>query len=306
MFGCEKAVVLEDNIFAYNTLISIKLFEGEEENVDDIKDIFNLYNKLADYNNTYTEINNICSINNDAYNDPLVIGDDLYEMITTGIDYYEYTNGYYNIAIGSASFKWKTAIENEEVINLDNELENIDIEDIVLNEDNKTVFINNSYTKIDLGGMAKGYALSKVNEYLISKDINKYIINAGESSLIVGIKNENDNYKIGLKDPINSNKTFDIIEEKDKALSVSGDYQNYFDYEGLRYHHILNPKNLSIPRYYKAVTLIGEDSLMLDILSTAVFSLDYTEALELVEKAKIRAIFYVSSEDIRRVDYEEA
>lgn len=293
LFGCKKKEVLSSQIYAYGTDISINLYEGKKEDLNRVKDIFYHYYYLSDYDNE-RNMANVYTINKRAYNKEVILDEDFFNMIRKAIYYYELTNGNCNIAIGAASYKWHEMIDNKDhrIEVLQDETNNVNIYDIILNEENLSIKFKNENLKIDLGSVAKGYALKKALEYLSEVNINRYLINAGTSSIGVGKNEKGGEYNIHIIDPTNINKTFKTFKTSNSCISTSGDYHDSFLYEGKNYHHILN-KNLGISHIYKSVTVIGDDAMLVDALSTALFSTSIEEARSILEKGHCSAVFYL-------------
>lgn len=293
LFGCGRQEVLSSQIYVYGTDISINLYEGKKDDLNKVKDIFYHYYYLADYENE-RELVNVYTLNKKAYNEEVIVSEDFFNMLSAGIECYELTNGNCNIAIGAASYKWHDMIDekNNNISVLQNETNNVSINDIILNRDNLSVRFKNENLKIDLGSIAKGYALREAISYLKEKEIEKYIINAGTSSIGVGKTQKDGDYNIHIIDPVNIADTFKSFSTSNKCISTSGDYQDYFEYEGKNYHHILN-KDLGISHIYKSVTVIGDDAMIVDALSTGLFSINITDARSILEKSNCSAIFYL-------------
>lgn len=298
--GCEKEV-LSSQIYPFNTNISIMLYQGSNKDLQAVKDIFYHYYYLVDYQNERSEVN-VYTLNQEAYNKEVVVSKDLYDLIKCGIDCYYKTDGYCNIAIGAASYKWQKMIDekNYHLDVLQEETNNIKINDIIMNDDNLSVKYNNEYLKIDLGSIAKGYALEKAMVYLKEKSINKYIINAGTSSIGLGLNSKGGEYNVHIIDPTDISKTFKSMSVSNKCLSTSGDYQDSFIYDDEVYHHILSP-NLNNAHYYKSVTLIGNNAYLADALSTALFSMPFEKASKMAEKEGFNAVFYMYDGTVKEI-----
>lgn len=325
-----NTVILEKAFNYMNTDILVRLYEGSLNDLDEIESILKVYSHLAD---NYTgpdlthvdplyHLPNIVTINEARGQNPVVVDQRLYDLIKQSITYYTLSNGYFNPALGNAIDIWKSAIfsdymygemPDDEYQRVMNELalisEDVDPNDIILNDENKSVFITNENLKLDLGAVAKGYVNQKIKAYLISKNITKYMINTGNSSLLLGIHPEDteDNdrpFRIGLEDPlgITEDGFFGILDVKNKAVVTSGNYLQYVTYKSKVYHHIISPFDFVPKQYYTVVTIIGDDSSLLDAMSTALFSMPLDEAKALVNTLGIEAIFYMNDGSIETVN----
>lgn len=291
----------QKNIFAMDTYINIKIY-NKNKNINNIikevENIYDKYDKLADAYQEYENIINIHYLNNILpLNTSIEISEELRNLITYGLNVYDETDGLVNIALGNVTNIWK--IYQSEGTNVPSITElneqNINIKDIVIDE-NK--FLKKSDIKLDFGAIAKGYVTEIVGDYLEENNIDKYLINAG-GNVKVGNHYENQKYIIGIENPENTNQIYKKIKVTNKSIVTSGDYQRYYEVDGVRYNHIINPKTLFPSNYYKSVTVITENSSYADLLSTYLFLLPIEEALKYVnENDSVEAIFYVDKDNI--------
>ena len=326
----EPTLLFQREMEYMSTQILVTLYEGEEADLDAIEDIYRTYGHLADNYKApdltnddplYHE-NNIVTINENRGVSPVVVDQRLYDLIKLSVNHHNQSNGFFNPAIGNAIDIWKSAIYSEfmyrelpksvfDQIQLDlEEISNsVNPSSIIFNDNDRSVFINNDNLKLDLGAIAKGYATQKTKEYLDSKNITKYMINAGRSNIIVGVhpddSDTNDRpFRVGLEDPLRiyQNGISGILEVRNKAVVTSGNYEQFVTYEGKVYHHIISPFDFEPKQYYHVVTIIGEDSALLDSMSTALFSMPLDQATLLVQSLGIEAIFYMYDGSIETVN----
>ena len=139
----------------------------------------------------------------------------------------------------------------------------------------------NPQSSIDLGGVAKGYAIEKAMQCIKNKKVNYLIIDAGGNIKIQGAKEQN----LGIQHPRKTNEIISKIKlSSGQTVSTSGDYQRYFIYKGKRYHHIIDPKTGYPSNKCQSVTVIGHNSTYTDILSTAIFILGPDKIEEIINK----------------------
>lgn len=316
-----------------STQILVSLYEGEQSNMDAIEEIYKVYDHLADnyegpnldHEDPLYHENNLYTINENRGIGPVVVDAQLYDLIKLSIQYYNLSNGFFNPAIGNAIDIWKSAIYSDYMydelpktvfdqvqLDLSEISEDVDPADIVLNDTEHSVYIQNSNLKLDLGAVAKGYATQKVYEYLEEQNITKYMVNAGRSNIIVGIHPDdsetNDRpFRVGLEDPLKiyQNGISGIVEVRNKAVVTSGNYEQYVTYQNKVYHHIISPFDFQPKQYYHVVTILGDDSGMLDAMSTALFSMPLNEATTLVNALDLEAIFYMYDGSIETINITE-
>lgn len=289
------------NIMKMDTYISIKLYSKNkkvDKILNDVESIYNKYDILADAYTKYDNVINVYYLNNILeVGKEVTISDDLTSLIKYGIDVYTKTNGLVNIAMGNVTSVWKKYLNDGKKVPSDSELSslNININDIVL-EGNK--FLKKSDVKLDLGAIAKGYVTEEVGNYLESKKIDKYLINAG-GNVKVGKSYKDGKYVIGIENPNDTNKMYKKINVENKSVVTSGDYQRYYEVNGIRYNHIINPKTRFPANNVKSVTVICDNSKDADMYSTYLFLLPLEEALNYVNnKDNLEAVFYVNEDNI--------
>lgn len=289
------------NIMKMDTYISIKLYSKNkkvDKILNDVESIYNKYDILADAYTKYDNVINVYYLNNILeVGKEVTISDDLTSLIKYGIDVYTKTNGLVNIAMGNVTSVWKKYLNDGKKVPSDSELSslNININDIVL-EGNK--FLKKSDVKLDLGAIAKGYVTEEVGNYLESKKIDKYLINAG-GNVKVGKSYKDGKYVIGIENPNDTNKMYKKINVENKSVVTSGDYQRYYEVNGIRYNHIINPKTRFPANNVKSVTVICDNSKDADMYSTYLFLLSLEEALNYVNnKDNLEAVFYVNEDNI--------
>lgn len=289
------------NIMKMDTYINIKLYSKNkkvDKILNDVESIYNKYDILADAYTKYDNVINVYYLNNVLeVNKEVTISKELADLIQYGIDVYNNTNGLVNIAMGNVTGVWKKYINEGTEVPSEKELNNlnININDIVL-EGNK--FLKKSDVKLDLGSITKGYVTEEVGNYLESKKIDKYLINAG-GNVKVGKSYKDGKYVIGIENPNDTNKMYKKINVENKSVVTSGDYQRYYEVNGIRYNHIINPKTRFPANNVKSVTVICDNSKDADMYSTYLFLLPLEEALNYVNnKDNLEAVFYVNEDKI--------
>ena len=174
-------------------------------------------------------------------------------------------------------------------------LDNVKIEKLKI-ENNK---ILNDKVTIDLGSIVKGYVTEKAGNYLESIGIDYYLINAGGN--VKAGKSNKGYYNIGIASPIN-NETFEIVQDENISVVTSGGYERFYEYNGVMYHHIIDPNTLYPANNMKSVTVIGEDSGLCDILSTTLFLMDIDEGKEFIKNYDVKVIWFTNDNEIIKSD----
>ena len=272
--SCQKEI--KRNSFYFDTYTETRLYEGSENDLSEINKIFSKIDKLTD-NYRERDLNNVYKINNSTEN--VQVEPELYEVLKASFCNCLDPLKYYNPLIGSLSKKWKNSLENkvildQETINL--ELTKMASTSVSFLEENNVK--KTGEAEIDLGAVAKGYALDKVKQYLDSKNYTKYLVDAGSSSILLGEKNGGKDFKIRIS---NLDNTF--LLAKNCFISTSSYDKQAVEIDGVNYSHIVNPVNGSAINENDAVIVISNKGYLGDILSTAFIneSLDSIKELEL-------------------------
>lgn len=289
--GCSKEIKpITKNLFYMDTLINIKIYETDIKKVDDaIIYIDNLYKKYDEITNFYNENSELSKLNKSKQ---LTISNELYDLIEIGIEYYNKSNGLFNINMGGVSKIWHNFRENP--TNLPTEQLNIDISiDNIKLLDNNTI-INNGFS-IDLGALVKGYVTELAGNYLEENGLNNYIINAG-GNVKVG-KSHKGYYTIGIANP-NKNESIMTVKGENISVVTSGGYERFYEYNGIFYHHIIDPNTRYPANYMKSITVIGKDSGLCDILSTTLFLMDIEKGKEFIKDYDVSVIWYTLDDEI--------
>jgi len=291
LIGCSNNDYISKNIFYMDTIINIKLYNISESKANEaINNIENIYKQYEEITSFYNSDSELYKINNT--NEEIIISKELSELINIGLNWYEKTNGLLNINIGSVTKLWHDF--RNEIVEFPTEEKlhnlNVDIKNISLN-DNK---ISGDF-QIDLGSFVKGFVTEKAGDYLESIGINYYIINAG-GNVKVGSSNKGF-YTIGIKSPV-ENEHFHIIKGENISVVTSGGYERFYEYNGILYHHIIDPVTKYPANYMKSVTVIGEDSLLCDLLSTTLFLMDIDSGKEFIKDYDVDVIWFDNDNNI--------
>lgn len=292
--------------FYFDTYINVKVntVKSEREMNDifnDIDYLYDSYHKLTDAFDSYDGIVNVYYLNNNLNNNESIeIDTRLANIIKTGIDFYDITDGLFNVAAGNLTIKWKEFIDScDKLPNMEELNVNTNINDIKLDGNN---YSKSNDIKLDLGGIAKGYVTELVGRYLEENDIYSYIINAG-GNVMVGKAYNKDTFLVGITNPDNKDDMFTKVKVNNLSIVTSGSYQRYCTLDGINYNHIINPITKYPSNYMKSVTVVSKSSMMADIYSTYLFLLPVEDGLKIVNNTPdIEAIWYIDKDNIVRSD----
>lgn len=302
----DDLVVHTRNYMYMDTHMRINLFNIEKEEADKLLDGANEIFK--DYHDLSTRFeanmhNNVYHINNNQEDSEyLVLDERLYSMISYGIDLYHESNGIKNINIGNVIDVWDSYRKNQNGVPTIEELTSagsINIEDIVLLDGNR---IKNNNPNIDLGSLAKGYAVQVVGDYFKENGANSFIINAG-GNVLVGDHHSEDVFKIGLQDPNSISGIYHVVRGENIAVVTSGGYERFYEYDGKKYGHIIDTNTLFPAMGNKSVTIVTDDSKKADGLALTLFVMSPEEGIEyLKDFDNVEAIWYTSDDEVIKTE----
>lgn len=287
--------------FAMGTSVSIKLYGADDENAmaeDIVAGINNLSDNLISWRADTSELYNL----NKSYRagEEYLLSEELNEILVMSYKICEDSKGALDITIRPLANLWGIEELNEDTFSLPDFLEvsevvkQIGYEKLTLTDSG--VILDDEDMIIDFGATGKGYALDVVRRDFLKDKVKGAVISIGGSVLVYGEKTDNKPWNIGIRDPFaadgNMMGYLEFYDNTDICISTSGDYEKYIEKDGVRYHHIFDRETgYPADSGLVSVTIICENGLTSDGLSTACFVLGYDESLKLIEKYNAEAIF---------------
>ena len=266
----DKNIAVTRDVFAMDTYMEMKAYGKNAgpalEKAE--KRIHELENELS----ATSDQSDIWKINHSCGKETAV-SDDTAVLIDKALEIGESTNGALDITIFPVLKEWGFTTQKyhiPEEYKLESLLENVDYRQIKLND--KTVSIPEK-SEIDLGALAKGYTGDEIMKIFKSHDIDSAIVSLGGNVQTLGSKPDGSNWKVAVRDPFSPEKDMCVVEISDKAVITSGNYERFFTGDdGERYWHIIDPADgYPAENGFVSVTVIGENGLNCDCLSTALF-----------------------------------
>lgn len=289
---------------SFDTVIQIIGYASDEQVFNDLAKAaearFISLHQLFDIYHTYPNVNNLKSINDQAGIAPVKVDRQIIDLLVFYLEQDHLSPGTVNVALGPVLSVWhdyRTMALDGGVAALPTEAELLQAEQlsdpgkIVIDKTAGTVFLEETGMILDVGAVAKGYATEIVARELIAAGLTSGIISAGGSNvrLIGQPADGRETWQIGLQNPdsnplIPDEPPLDVVLANDQSIVTSGDYQRYYEVDGVAYHHLIDPTTLQPAQYYRFVTIMTPDSGLADYLSTAVFLLPYEKGRQLVEQ----------------------
>lgn len=233
------------------------------------------------------------------------ISEDLAALLSEGLDITRESDGAFDIAIAPLTSLWDFTAEDPEVPDdaaiqkalplCSSDGVTIDGEDITLLSDD---------IQFDVGAIAKGYIADRLKDFLMKKGVKSAIINLGGNVLCIGSKPDGTPFKIGIQKPFaDRNETEAVMDITGKSVVSSGIYERCFKQDGKLYHHILNPQTgYPYDNGLISVTIISDQSVDGDALSTTCFALGLEDGLKFAEKKGVQAVFITEDYELHYTD----
>ena len=232
----------------------------------------------------YKKTSELSLVNNKAGTESVVITSELFELLTESQKIAELSEGAFDITYASVGYQYDYRKKQKpDQASIESALKAIDYRTVILERKNSTVRFSHPDVKIDLGGIAKGYAVKQCLELLKVAGIKHALVSAGGDTGLLGDRRGRPWY-VGIKHPRAEEKTAVKLPLSNESISTSGDYERYFIEDGVRYHHIINPKTGDSARKVVSVSIIGKDPTYVDALSTTVFVKGLQEGMAFIEK----------------------
>ena len=290
--------------FMMGTVVTVKIYDENKEDVlEPVFERIKTLEKMITVNEDESA-SEIQQINAHAGIGPVEVSDEVYTLIEAGKSYSERTEGSFDITIGPLTSLWRIGFpdarkpsqqEIEQVLPL------IEYKNIELNPEKRTVFLRRKGMQLDLGAIAKGYITDEVVKVLKKHDVTSAIVNLGGNVYVLGKNTEGDGWTVGIQDPFAPRgDIIGITTLSDKSVVTSGIYERFLEVDNVKYHHLLNPKDgYPYNNELAGVTVITDQSIDGDALSTSLFSKGLEEGLEFVEDfAGVEAIFVTRDKQV--------
>ena len=270
--------------FLLNTFVTVTLYDTDDESIlDDSLALCKAYEEI--FSRTM-ETSELYQIN---HRDPSVtsitVSDPMAELLSKALEYCELSGGAFDITIEPISSLLDFSGGGNQVPaqeEIEQRLERVDYRELSLT--GNTLTFHSPDVTIDLGAIAKGYIADQMKEQLLDAGVASAIINLGGNVLCIGSRPDGSPFHIGLQMPFaDYSETFDVLGVSDQSVVTSGIYERSFTVDGTLYHHLLNPKTgYPYDNGLIAVTILSDQSVDGDGLSTTCFSLGLEKGLELI------------------------
>lgn len=251
--------------------------------IDEIKRIEALLTTFSETSITYI-------INENAGIKPIEVTDEVFQLIKRSQFISKITQGAFDLSYGSIDKRfWNfdlnmTVLPNTETAKKSVEL--INYENIILDEENQTVFLKNKGMRIGFGGIGKGFAAEMAKKKLIENKVKSGIVNASGDLSAWGFQENGDAWTIGVADPNQRKSIFSTFKITNKAVATSGNYEKFVTINNKKYSHTIDPKTGYPISGIKSVTILADNAEIADALATPVTVMGIDVGLDFINQLK--------------------
>jgi FAD:protein FMN transferase len=269
------------------TLVSITAVGRTEELASEaITAGFQEVKRLEQLLSTWIRDSELSRVNAAAGRSPVRVSLETMVVVRKSLQIAEMTEGAFNIAIGPAVDAWNISAEprlptSEELAALK---ALVDLQNVHTDVWERTIYLQKPGMRIDVGGIGKGYAADQVVTVMKKTGAVAGVVALSGDIKTFGRLPDGGRFPVGIKHPRKEGEIFAEIYLQDEAISTAGDYERFFDKDGVRYHHILDPQTLQPARSCQSVSVIAKEGVMADGLDTGIFVLGPERGMELVEQ----------------------
>ncbi|HEY4644837.1 MAG TPA: FAD:protein FMN transferase [Steroidobacteraceae bacterium] len=268
------------------TRIAVELWAADRAQGEAlITRVMNEMHRVDALMSTYKSTSQVSLINERAAREPVKVDPDLFGLLRTALDYSRLTEGAFDITYASVGYlyDYRRHIKPDDAA-IAAALPAVDYRHVVLDPDSGSVRFTQPGVRIDLGGIAKGWAVDRGIELLQVAGVERAFVTAGGDTRIIGDR-FGQPWMVGIRDPREGEKVAVRIPLADAALSTSGDYERFFEADGIRYHHILSPSTGRPASAVRSVTIIGPTATRTDGLSKTIFVLGIERGMQILDRA---------------------
>lgn len=300
--GAQKNAYDATFLTVFDTVTAIKGYAASKEEFSEtaqkIHDDLLYYHQLFDIYQDYEGINNLKTVNDQAGIAPVQVDRAIIDLLLDCKAYYELTDGLVNVAMGSVLLLWHEARTDglndmanahlPEQRKLEAAAEHTDLNLLVIDEEQSTVYLSDPEMRLDVGAVAKGWAVQRVME----QAPQGLLVSVGGNVYATGPKDAAGTpWRVGVQHPDGGENYLHTLNITGGSIVTSGDYQRCYMVDGKIYHHIIHPDTLFPSEYWRSVTVVCPDSGLADALSTALFLLPLEAGRALLGQAGAEAMW---------------
>ncbi|MFO7660241.1 MAG: FAD:protein FMN transferase [Candidatus Cloacimonadaceae bacterium] len=275
-----RSYTAEKSQYLMDTIVRISATSKSKDVSQKIDQVFEYIKQIETDLNEYKEGGWLWQVNNSS-NYKYDMQPDAYELLVLADSLYRFTGGRFDITIKPVFDLWQfsSAIPQlPDSMLIKKTLKQTGFDRIRYNQE---FLYKPSGMQLTFGALAKGYIMDKAREYMLSLDLYKGYIDCHSSMTFFG--NRILPEIVGIQHPRKMNDIIATLQIRDNSIGTSGDYQQFFDVDSTRYHHILDARTGYPVKDVYSVTVLNPSALMADGLSTAIFVMDPEQAVDLIK-----------------------
>jgi thiamine biosynthesis lipoprotein len=233
---------------------------------------------------TYKPDSQLSQVNAHAFERPVQVDADIIAVVERGLEMSRLSGGAFDLTYASVGYLYDyRAHQRPTGQQIEAALPGVDYRQVQVDRNARTIRFLRQGVRIDVGGIAKGYAVDRSIERLRDLGIRHAMVTAGGDTGLLGDRRGKP-WVVGIRDPRNEGRMVTRLPLADEAISTSGDYERYFEEDGVRYHHILVPGTGRPARTVRSATVLGPNATLTDGLSTSVFVLGVERGMQLIAR----------------------
>ena len=281
-----EPIVVKRTQMQMGTLVSITVVASNKEIAQAAATAgFAEIRRLEELLSTWISTSELSRVNTSAGVMPVSVSPETMTVVQGAIRIAEMTDGGFNIAIGPAIEAW--SVIDGQRIPTESELDAlrplVDLQAVHADARKQTIFLEKAGMRIDVGGIGKGYAADQAVEALRRAGASAGVVALSGDIKTFGQLPGGKKFPVGIQHPRKEGEVLAFIDLENEAISTAGDYERYFERDGVRYHHILDPKTLQPARRCQSVTVIAREGMLADGLDTGIFVMGVESGMRLVE-----------------------
>lgn len=277
----------KESKFLMGTIVEITTVGNESDCRQAMELAFGEIKRIDSLMNVYDEDSEISRINQAAGESAVAVSEDTFEVIDRAVEYADRTDGALDISVAPLMELWGFGSDKNQVPangELKKRLSLVNYKNIIMDKSRSTVKLESPGMRIDVSGIAKGYAVDRAVQALKDAGVQSALVNAGGDIYAMSSPPGRDSWHIGIRNPRNRADLLGIVKLRDRAVATSGDYENFFEVDGKRYCHIIDPETGWPVSGIMSVTIVASDTTGADALATAVFPLGAEGGMKMIEE----------------------
>jgi FAD:protein FMN transferase len=267
------------------TRVSVDLWADDEIRGHElVVEVMNYYRHIDETMSTYKPESEISQVNAHAHEAPMRISEELFSLVQTSQEMSAASHGAFDITYESVGYLYDFhAHQHPTNAEIKEHLPAVSYRHVVLDAAKRTIYFTVPGVRINLGGIAKGYVVQHAADMLRAKGVTNALLNAGGDTRVIGDR-RGQPWIVGIRNPRVKGELVTRLPLVDEAISTAGDYERFFEENGRRYHHVINPRTGEPTEGILTVTVMGPDGTITDGLDTAIFVLGVEEGMKLIKR----------------------